>query len=95
MPSSTLIYKGDCSLPLCGRLEGPLGLLLDNRGPGMSPDLPCLVVPTLVPQTLFVHRGVLTKLESITGRIKTRTRPSIMGQLGRQFLTERIWAKGD
>ena len=25
-----LIYKGDCSLPLRGRLEGPLGLLLEQ-----------------------------------------------------------------
>jgi hypothetical protein len=51
--------------------------------------------PPSVPQTLIVHRGVLTKLESITGRIKTRTGASIVGQLGRQFLTERIWTKGD
>ena len=29
--SCYFIYKGDCSLPLCGRLEGPLGLLLEHK----------------------------------------------------------------
>ena len=30
MSSCYFIYKGDCSLPLCGRLEGPLGLLFEQ-----------------------------------------------------------------
>ena len=78
--SCYFIYKGDCSLPLRGRLEGPLGLLLVHKRTrhGSRPPMPRCPYRSIL-ESLSYTRPTNRNWNWSSDATKTRTRPSLMG----------------